>query len=178
MTYAYACGNLLESPNNYFFSSTGGPTFLDSYERSRKEMIELLRSRINESAATECSLASNGLLNDCAIEAVDPTSGRERLELILRRFAVTKKVWSQYGVDARPLGPATCEDLRYYLRFAAILASALATHGDVRYLNGLLQVNDIVQAHAAQLEPEQLCQASFLLQFEIDWVEEIRAGLR
>lgn len=171
--YEYASGDLLSSPNTYFYSSTEGDDFLDAYLLSRSTVI----NEIDVAPHSSQHLAQfhNRFLMECRV----PKNSHEydvcgsKFETLLKRFAVTKKIWAEYGPNARPTRSASFETLRNYIEFGFIVVEWFEETKDLRYLNALLQVNDILQAHKRALSQEELVWTVVLLKVEVSEIMSI-----
>jgi len=171
--YEYASGDLLSRPNTYFYSSTGGVEFLDAYLHSRRAVIKELD--LVRSTSQRLTQFHNRVLKECRV----PTNSDEyeacnsNFEALLKRFAVNKKIWSEYGQQTRPTQSANFDTLRNYVEFGFIVLEWFEATKDLRYMNALLQVNDILQAHRQALTQEEFIWAVFLMQVEVSEIVSI-----
>jgi len=172
--YEYASGDLLSSPNTYFYSSTAGTDFLDAYLLSRSTVIKELD--LVPDTSRRLTQFHNRFLKECRV----PTNFDEyeacssNFETLLKRFAVTKKIWSDYGQQFRPTQLASFDTLRNYVEFGFVVLEWFEATKDLRYMNALLQVNDILQAHRRNLTQEEFIWTVFLMQVEVSEIVSIR----
>jgi hypothetical protein len=74
-----------------------------------------------------------------------PGAAHEWVEALLRKFEVTKRLYTAYDASMRPASGDCWQPYNYAL-FAAILLDAYRADQDVRYLNGSLKLLDLVDA--------------------------------
>ncbi|MDE0973580.1 MAG: hypothetical protein OSA11_00640 [Candidatus Nanopelagicales bacterium] len=171
--YEYASGDLLNSPNTYFYSSTAGTDFLDAYLLSRGSVINELD--LVSRASQRLTQFHNQFLKECRVSTVsgEYEARNDNFETLLKRFAVTKKIWSEYGPQVRPTQTATFDLLKHYVEFGFVVLEWFEATKDLRYVNALLQVNDILQAHRRDLTQEEFAWTVFLLQVEVSEIMSI-----
>lgn len=171
--YEYASGDLLNSPNTYFYSSTAGTEFLNAYLLSRGSVIKELD--LVPRASQRLTQFHNQFLKECRVSTgSDEYEARnDNFETLLKRFAVTKKIWSEYGPQVRPTQTATFDILKHYVEFGFVVLEWFEATKDLRYVNALLQVNDILQAHRQDLTQEEFAWTVFLLQVEVSEIMSI-----
>ena len=150
--YAYASGNLLEQPNTYFFSNSGGVAFLRSYIKSRLSVLEFFSEhlfRVDCAGRTPVPLPLVEWMawNEDGAPAPMP----ERVALLMKRFAVTKRVWTEYTSVIRPAKGARYDALDLYLCLAECALRTLRHSADLRFLNLCLQAVDILAAHKSEV---------------------------
>ena len=168
-TYPYSQGDLLESPNTYFFSEVNGADFLHAYVTSRLEVIVFLSTGIGPNVDALKSPGDAWLctewrawLSDGAIWDVP-----DAVNTFLMRFAVTKRVWSAYSREVRPVEDARYDCLNLYLQVESLALETVDLTGDLRFLNLALQLGDIVSAYRRCLNPSQSAAACEILLREL-----------
>jgi hypothetical protein len=171
--YEYASGDLLNSPNTYFYSSTAGADFLDAYLLSRRAVIEELD--LIPRASRLLTQFHNRFLQECRVSknSDEYEVRNDKFETLLKRFAVTKKIWSEYGQQVRPTQTASFDILKNYVEFGFVVLEWFEATKDLRYVNALLQVNDILQAHRQDLTQEEFAWTVFLLKAEVSEIVSI-----
>lgn len=169
--YKFSQGDLLTTPHTYFFSPTGGYAFLDSYLRARADAI----LDLTEFASLD-SLNSTRLDNWLLAEwrdwiqrgAQQPVPAS--ILTFIKRFAVTKRVWSDYFPDVRPLPTAFYDDFGLYCSVADLCLRSYSASLDLRFMNIALQVDDILIAHRDELGGHQAAWTVALIAEEVSRV--------
>lgn len=144
------------SPNvkiNYSYSKYLGLDFIEYWKLSRKENLktfnkENLKVLIKESVDTECTnnysfskkIFSNWLDNielDCKEFLLD-------VNLLVKRFEVTKKIYSEYNNLMRPENKDAYLNIENYSLFGIILGLLFCKTNNYQYLNAHVKLNDIL----------------------------------
>lgn len=147
----YLAHDLIVDRERYFYSTV-----------DRDTVADFLTARAGLRAAVQQRLSyarSEGI--DIHSEAFHPYACREDLsvldlETLLRRFCATKRAWTAYETDWRPTASARFDDLGAYVWLAGLFAGVFAASSDLRFLNALLQLHDIIQSRAHHLDGWQL----------------------
>lgn len=156
--YVYGEGDLLTTPMVYSYSDASGAAFLRTYLHSRSLKITELASELVPDEPRKPRPVSqhrvywvwrDWIAANCE---GDPP---EDVELFLKRFAVTKRIWTEYSVDLRPRANANHRDLALYAEASELTQTTYELSGDSRYFNAALQLNDILCAHSHELTMSQ-----------------------
>ena len=75
----------------------------------------------------------------------------ERLDQLVKKFEVTKRIHRAYGSSFRAQDAADHKDPARYLRLAEVFEAAYAAKGGLPYLNALLKSMDTLSTLAGQL---------------------------
>lgn len=167
MSYEYAEGDLLTTPNTYQFSRYEGELFLTKWADSRSRV----RSRLPVPSAAlpiivEFDQTQTALLG--VLSGGESPLSIVTLEFYLKKFEVSKRLYSAYAdtQPRRPLAGATYENLESYLLLALALVNVKEHVSSVRYLNGLLKLCDTLCAMHARLTVSQRAMLAYILQEE------------
>lgn len=174
--YAYAEGDLLAQPHTYFYSTFGGPAFLEAWRAQR-----LAAAAWFDATAVTPEAAVPGADRACRLfadtmAALDRHGRSDALNVVARlvqRFEVTKRVYGAYDDAMRPVDREDFQVLPRYVVFGQLLERAYRISQRLPCLNALLKLNDILGAHrdavptgwrssAAQLQRDELHHVSAL----------------
>ncbi|MBZ9786729.1 hypothetical protein LB456_04595 [Psychroflexus sp. CAK57W] len=145
-----------DAPNekiNYSYSSFHGQEFIDAYRRTRKGFITKKQlPSIYDSISSQLSLNwTNGYLETEAIfdfwlirliedkEWID-----SEINLLIKRFEVTKKIYTTYKEDMRPIDKTSYHDVVNYAKFGLVLAKMYKNTNYFPALNALIKISDII----------------------------------
>lgn len=176
-TYKYNSIGVPKEKINYSYSKYGGEDFVDSYKKSR-ESISL------NSITCESSLfipKTGSFTESLFIKWIDCLNNNElnyeELNLLLKRFEVTKKIYNEYDENFRPINNKVFEELHLYVLFSHILVLAYDKTKKLQYLNSLLKVNDINISVFKDLVGSEIGHLKYCIQKELDFVFELRSKL-
>ena len=186
VTYKYITNNnlKLENRQNYMYSEYGGRDFLAAYHCTRKNYIDkydfdvssinMLQNDIPKDNITANEL--NSLVQKFTVGEWDNTD-RERLDYYIKAFEVRKRLYTEYEAGkVRPTEVAEYDKIVSYELLAMCVAHAYRYTQNLKYLNTLLKLNDILLSIAegdaeynGQVEKEKL---SWLLSQELIFVKQ------
>lgn len=200
MTYAYTRENRLEHPHRYMYTPFEGPALLDAFLENRQTHLaryhdvsqppeQSLRdncsclmpaSRDRQSLSVfslDESVVTQNLL-DAIIQAQiardEESETKGRLDLLVQRFEVSKKVFVTYLPGFRK-GEGAADELRLYWKFVVALYLQYEDGACLKYLSTALKITDLL----CSLPFQQLSDAitdremAMLLQAEIRLVKEL-----
>ena len=181
-TYNYSSGPLLEQPHTYQYSEYKGPAFLKAWEEDRREIISkndtdykcdcILCKKTTYNCVDKTCIYFNGLLKQ--LEANDNSSTLlPSLNTLVKRFEVSKRLYSSYDHKFKPSGNREHHNLHIYLLFAEILDIAYAKYDKLPYLNAFLKIIDIIVAYYHCYEKMQKPRICKLIDNEIKYVYKI-----
>jgi hypothetical protein len=168
MEYISVTENNLENRQTYQYSNYGGEAFLTAYESNRRALL-LTLTNLNHSPL----LTDRELLAECVnitetyyakpldsshvilryeiceiliklINNIIIPDDYYRLDLILKTFEVRKRLYHCYDLKFKPYDESDYKDCGLYLIFACCLIHAYRKTTDLKYLNALLKVNDLL----------------------------------
>lgn len=179
LTYNYIDSNTPEEKINYSYSKYGGEQFLLSYFDSRHKVlpanfkVEVLVLNLNSTVQTEV------LFNSwIKILQNQEEFNKVALNLLVKRFEVTKKLFEKYDADFRTLNKLAYSNIRLYVLFSFVLSLAFKKYKSLQYLNALLKVNDIIISNVTKLDDatKQIMYVSLLN--ENTFINELRDNLK
>ncbi len=184
--YTYDKGQLLVEPNTYFYTKYYGWDFIEAWRRSRDMIIEEIKeessppqketslsvediiTRLNQNEGVLTEALLDTLYGSMNVRKVQDSEDRIYflMEKLLKRFEVTKRIYTGYTKQLRPKDPSSFQDAILYVRFAEVLEAAFSTTGKLQYLNALLKCIDILSAIRGQLGKEGKKRLVWLLKRE------------
>jgi len=173
--YPYATGDLIETPNTYFYTVFGGQPFVDAWRRTRDDVQASLPSPANPPPA----FMADDQSRDSADLLERAFAGDEELrEAFRRKFEITKRVHGGYDDQFRAIDRYDRRDLGRYMRAADIFELAYVEHGSVRYLNVLLKCIDTLCASSDQLGADLKSRLAWHLAREREHFQALSAQVR
>ena len=185
--YPFATGDRLTDRNTYFYVPFGGDAFLAGWRASRDEaMAELgapeelvLHGRGTVTAPPFDTCTAVTALYARLVSDPEDAAAHELARQLLRRFEVTKRIYSGYNAAFRAEAGAVYDDLTLYVALAHVLAAAYDATRGFNFLSGLLKINDTITAMRHQVPPGAKAAVSALLHRERGYVDDVarRQGL-
>jgi len=181
-SYLYSQGNLLDERNTYFYTRFVGAEFLEAFRRDRQQALADLPAPAQPPAASpQNPAATHGLtaeLLEVALAASQQATLTSELpECFLKRFEVTKRVHSAYDEQFRPVDKQAFRDLTLYIRLGEVFESCCSQTGDLRFLNVLLKVIDVLVAHRHTFPNAIGARLAWLLEREAKHLDDLRITL-
>lgn len=176
--YSYINENAIEKKINYSYSNFQGKPFLNEWKNVRQQFQkivsggfdfheELIKVKALLSQPTEqmlhewCNSINNGELDT------------NKLNLLVKRFEVTKKIYGEYDQQLRPVDKTNFMKIVPYILFSTVLVLSYETSKKLQYLNTLLKVNDILCSVYGLMEEYQRNFLAWLIGKEIIFVEDL-----
>lgn len=175
VSYDYACGDLLEDRNTYFYSRFQGREFLSAWRRQRDAVLAD-KSDFSGEAGHEAAAPTDRLLETIWRELSARGSSADTMRMLghlLRRFEATKRLHGEYNDSWRPTDPRDYRVLERYVRFAEILELAYSSSAALPHLNALLKCLDTLTALHARLDAGQKKRLRELIIREKKHVEQL-----
>ena len=184
--YPYATGNLLASPQSYFYSEYQGESFIAAWALNRSECRAELATDIasaDGSSGGDGSIACSHTqkyfrrLKDLFDSRDFPAEDRKNLDAILRNFEAKKRIYQDYNPGFTSKNRTDHEDISLYVDFAFLLVAAFSRWKELPYLNALLKSLDILCAHRDMLSVSDRVRMGELVDAEKRHVDELAQGL-
>lgn len=147
--YTYTDRDLLAEREHYFYSAVQGPAFFDAYRAARQAVLDRLADAPTTLIAdTPATTTEAAIQTDAVLDALELQPEPETLDGLVQRFEVSKRLYDGYDSTFRkPQGDY--RDLMRYARLARLLADEVARSGDLKWLNTLLKLNDLLCSQPA-----------------------------
>ena len=94
---------------------------------------------------------------------------------ILKDFEITKKVYTNYTKDLKPIKTDQKEDVDSLILAGAIFAINYISSKELPYLNALLKLNDIISSKYDEIDEQQVF-VEYLFIYELYFFEKLEKG--
>ncbi len=139
MEYKYITENNLINKQNYMYSEFGGEAFLGEYVRIRDDFLEenkkCLQVTIHDTRKDLCSI-------NVALQNKDYNGFRDLLDSYVKRFEVSKRLYTEYDDNWKATENASYEEMDVYLDLAICCLLAYRLTGCTKYLSCMLKIDD------------------------------------
>ena len=175
--YLYTDNNLLENPNNYFYTNYNGLDFISAWYENRMSVNKYPGIEVSPPGSGYCTNLTSYATKDileylyASIDAGKSTQGI--LELFIQRFEVSKRIYNHYTDKFRATEGADYQQLSHYIRFAEVLDLSYKLSGLLSQLNSLIKVLDILVSVADQITADLSLRFYRLLNSEKEHVQSL-----
>ena len=171
-SYDYINQNSPGEKINYSYSKFKGYEFLEYYKENRISVVNTLKKKkfklINPNFKTSYVL----------LDWIKKGVNKHQLDMLIKRFEVTKRIYSEYDESFRPLNKSTSfTHFECYLFFAYFLLTENKRKFRLQNVNCLLKVNDILISNKKLLSHEEITFLSFCLLEELKIIDQIKSLL-
>ena len=167
--YSYTTNNLLNFPQKYQFSQYEGKDFFEIYKKDRIQTLDFLKKRLekitdknidNINFNNKSYISNNNLiLKDFLIylnnaENQELEKQKKNIILLIKRFEVSKKLFSTYEIVSMKKTSTKFEELINYSLFSLVVQKFYHTANEqnkLLYLNTILKINDIISSTSYNL---------------------------
>lgn len=172
--YKYISDNSPDEKINYSYSKFSGIAFIDAWKKSRGKHFPK-DTIINYPKISNAANSNTEILFLIWIKALknNAFSEVEVLNLLIKRFEVTKKIYESYDLNFRPHAKKKYKEYRLYIIFAYVLTLAYQKFGKIQLLNSLLKVNDINHGIISFIGDEEKILLSYCFQKEYCFINEL-----
>lgn len=178
MNYKYINKQAPKEKINYSYSIFGGEDFLLAWEESRNQ-LNLLNHFSSDILNPESNSSTEKLFISWIEKfELDRFNNFDELNLLLKRFEVTKRIYSRYDKNFRRIDKNDFEELKLYILFAYILTLAYAKSKKLPYLNSLLKVNDINISNVSNFSSDIIELLGYCVQKEKGYIIGLRQKLK
>lgn len=157
---------------NYSYSKFEGQHFLDKYVDNRNYVIEKIKNpKFNlNNPQFETSIIFWKWINS--------GTDQSKMDLIIKRFEVTRKIYTKYNEDLRPLDRLeNFNQFECYLYFSYLLIIQYSRSNKLQYINSLLKVNDILISNRNSLNDEEISSLAYCLKEELKLIHHLKNSL-
>ena len=177
MNYKYLNKQTPIEKINYSYSTFGGEDFMRAWRESRTKLN--FKNNFSRDFLNLENHSSTEILFISWIEKLelDEFNNFDELNLLLKRFEVTKRIYSSYDVDFRRIKKNEFGELRLYILFAYILTLVFSKSMKLPYLNSLLKVNDINISQIENLTKSEHNFLAYCAYKELDFIQNLRVNL-
>ena len=167
-SYTYSDGNLLKNPQKYQMTPFLDKNFLNDYQRTRINYLEKiskfekieLKKIIHNINQKDMQEDRNGKFNSVTsimlfdvLTALinDENNNFDIIDKFIKKFETKKLIFSKYDNNFQPISNEYSE-LRNYLLLATICAFQFKNSTNLKYLNTLLKLNDIICSQITSID--------------------------
>jgi hypothetical protein len=181
MDYIYNTEDYTTTKIDYSYSKFHGLSFVKTYINYRSDFFLHSvngESHIESTCTFSCEeelldfVPVKKFLSQCLNNSFEIK--KKEFDLLIKRFEVTKKVYSFYDSNLRPHSMYK-NDLRLenYIAFSYALTEVYEKTKNFKYLNSLLKVNDILCSAYKLLSINEKNIMSSLIKREIDFIQSL-----
>lgn len=181
--YPYIREDALKNKVTYSYSIYKGRDFMRKWKESRSQFINNSNSEIIGIDVFECFdnlnqtratvFGTNLLLNNWIFSLREGKPPYESINLLLKRFEVTKRIYCEYDNDFRPIDKTDYNVITNYLKFGCVLVLCYQITSKLQYLNTLLKVNDIMCGLTHKMSLHEQVLFKWNLVHEIKFIESL-----
>ncbi|MDA1100153.1 MAG: hypothetical protein O2967_14340 [Proteobacteria bacterium] len=170
ITYPYATGDLIETPNTYFYSEYAGHDFIIAWRHERATVLAELPEAVPPAPAKPADPASRR-----SAELLERALGGDisLREAFIKKFEIHKRVHDGYDESFRALDKAARRSLPLYLRAADLFQAVYEESHALRHLNAYLKCLDTLCAEAASLSAELSARLAWHLDREASYIDAL-----
>jgi cytidine diphosphoramidate kinase len=184
--YSYTKNNLLKNPHKYQYSKFEGKIFFQRYLKDRKGALDFLEARLDRFCeydakpivSDEINDKDNLILKDYLISFYDCNEeylnkNNTIFNLLIKRFEVSKKLYSTYSLSETRKSSSSYHDLINYPLFSLVLQKyykfCSIQEDKLIYLNSILKVNDILSSiKEDMIFPAEIQYSIYAIEGEMD----------
>lgn len=193
--YPYSEGNKIETVNTYQYTPAHGDGFLDDWIVARqitgastaKDLSTLFSGAdaVSMSSIIDILLRGGSVSGDVLITACyqgviegsseSLTTVKPILDLLVKRFEVTKRVYESYTNLKKflPVNRESYKDLTLYLKMGGLFSAAYEKTGRLPYLNALLKITDSLVSVRSEISTDEMTFLAKLITEEQEHVQRI-----
>jgi hypothetical protein len=177
INYPYAEGELLENPQSYSYSGYFAEAFIDAWLINRETQLSILplsQAPLQSNGEALCCSDTMALLHAICEELRQPqvlvhSDSMDWLRRLLKKFEVTKRVYSAYELDTphRPMAESVYTRLEIYIKLAECFILAFNKGAGFQYLNGFIKIQDSIISQLNKLSHTSKTNLTWLIQQEV-----------
>jgi len=192
LNYTYSKGDLLETSQKYQMSPFHGTDFLNSYKIDRETILNQLDSKITKkitlSQLIKTLLPSEKFLSNTSItkfttEIILSTflnksqltsNDKVILSKLVKSFEIKKKIFTEYDFNKNTFS-IDYKNLRNYILFSLLCGKEFKNSRNLKYLNTVLKLNDIISSKVFQIsENSNSLLAFYAISLELSSINTIK----
>ena len=167
-SYTYSDGNLLKNPQKYQMTPFLDKNFLNDYQRTRINYLEKIskfekielkkiihninQKDMQEDRNSKFNSVTSIMLFDVLTALInDENNNFDIIDKFIKKFETKKLIFSKYDNNFQPISNEYSE-LRNYLLLATICAFQFKNSTNLKYLNTLLKLNDIICSQITSID--------------------------
>lgn len=185
MKYQYITEDNLEIRQTYMYAMYGGKEFLTAYLNSRQTFLRNVYVNENgihmylekmlkkyENVSRKKTIVS--LLALAYAENVTDAEYKKQIDRYIKRFEVHKLLFEEYDAETgKPLQGSEHRFFDNYLMLAVAVEKSYVGTANLKYLSGLLKLNDTLLSLNNEMDQEQQSVLRFLVRKEVCHVKAL-----
>lgn len=188
MVYRYTESDLLKFPQKYQRTPFEGIEFINNYKNSRRVILEDIKSKIDVGEISDeirilsleldkKSEGDNILTKEFLLKCLSQKEKNDEIDnlinKLLKKFEINKKIFSEYDFRKNKQSE-DFEDMQNYILFALICTTKFHNTKNLKFLNTLLKLNDIICSRINSITTSSERSLVFhVLSFELSYIEEL-----
>lgn len=173
--YKYINSNTPLEKIDYSYSKFDGELFMSAYLKTRIDLIGSQKIDLSALLLFESSIKTELVFNEwIKILRTNNDINITDLNLLLKRFEVTKKLYETYDSNFRPIDKHKFSNYRLYVLFSYVLCLKYEKKNKLQYLNALLKVNDINISNLRNLDFKTNELLKLCIKNEISYIKKLR----
>jgi hypothetical protein len=151
------------------YSEFGGVDFLRAYKKSREDYIS--SSEIDD-INIHCTRQDLYRILEM-IKSGKKSEYRELLDLYIKRFEVSKRIYDEYNMNWRKTDNSSYDRTDLYIMLAECCAYAYRENGCTKYLSCLLKIDDTLLSLRDRLIGSEKKKLKEILELECEYIESL-----
>ena len=193
MEYSYTNADLLEFPQKYQMTPFDGREFLSSYEKNRQKILDKIKNNqtVNSLSHTLKLLQKQFLIDIKSDQKIFVTSNQlssillrlqhqketqqetKFIMALLKKFEIKKRIFSEYDYELKE-NSTNFKILRNYILFAAICVKKFQDNNNLKFLNTVLKLNDIICSQIDSItDVNDLSLVYYVINLELEYVRDL-----
>lgn len=179
VSYTYIKENVLEEKISYSYSEYKGIEFIHAWKRSRINFIVnsgsiSFKDIANKTYTSDDIIRSTEhILNGWIVSLDENHLPVPNINLLLKRFEVTKRIYRSYDDNFRPFDKLDFKRSMLYLKFGCVLVLSYRNTSKLQYLNALLKLDDILCSLFPNFNKEEKKIMSWILENELSFIDNL-----
>jgi|TARA_Y100000310_G_scaffold2955_1_gene3928 hypothetical protein len=193
LEYRYASEDLLEFPQKYQMTPFEGKEFISSYEKNRQKILDKIKNdqTVNSLSHTLKLLQKQFLIDIKSEQKTFVTSNQlssillkfqhqketqqetKFIMALLKKFEIKKKIFSEYDYELKE-NSTDFKILTNYILLAAICAKKFQDSSNLKFLNTLLKLNDIICSQIDSInDVNDLSLIYYIINLELESIRDL-----
>ena len=188
--YSYSKNDLLQNPEKYENTPYSGITFLDSYVEFRKNILKLSTIDIKIDEFLSSVILKNNietfenihkdfstldmfskLLKQILTGNIN-SNVISTVSIFLKKFEITKKISSRYDKNFKGINN-DFSNIQNYIVFAIICNILYEKTSDLKFLNVVLKLNDLICSQIKKLSKSEQSLSKISIEYELNNIKKL-----
>ncbi len=188
--YSYSKNDLLQNPEKYENTPYSGITFLDSYVEFRKNILKLstidikideflssviLKNSIETFENIHKDFSTLDLFSKLLKQILTGNINSNvisTVSIFLKKFEITKKISSRYDKNFKGINN-DFSNIQNYIVFAIICNILYEKTSDLKFLNVVLKLNDLICSQIKKLSKSEQSLSKISIEYELNNIKKL-----